>query len=355
MQSPDRRTKGVRKWSLPILCSVCLVPLPTLTPAEEVRRFEHKGPVHQAFLSSDGRHLATTSSGGSVLAWDTASGSNSTLFEGDDGEMFCGFFVDSKTLMLFRFGDPLFRIWEKRDGQWRKARDMRVVPQEPCGLVVPGFSSDGTAMYVASGRWKEPLKKEKNEEEHQTVIEKWDWATGQRVPFAFPSFAHSVTGVVPLPDGKTFLVSTFNKVVAVDLPSGQKRYSVDLPGFGGVSVSPDGQYVRASFTTHLMVPDGHRELTIRLWRTSKHKDTRAIEGLPPGTASPVFSPDSRFLLFVTRDKKIEVYDVEKAVFRPPLPQPREMEGVQFLASGELVAVGIEENVVTYWPVANGNK
>src|SRR5262249_53228150 len=213
----------------------------------------------------------------------------------------------------------------------------------------------------------------------------WDVNTNQEVrQFAVPG--GSAYGLGISPDGRYLMVGTGERVLILDLNSGQIVRQLVSPQMGelvyATALSADGRLVltgnsggtarlwdiasgaeirefstgSGDIFTVTFSPDGSKALTgsgdstVRLWDTATGAELREFDnnGVVQGAA---FSPDGQRIVTSSTDATARVWDAASGAELLRLNHPATVPSVAFSPDGRFIATGGIDSIVRLWDAA----
>ena len=211
--SPDERSLAtassdgtVRVWTMP--------------EGETIQVLQKQG---QAVFSNSGRLLATLSRSGRAKLWDTGSWETvSTLPKADNRSFSLAFAPDDLTLLVGGSGPIHMYSIPDGDPLGQLEGHAIAVPSllfHPSGAVLASTGTDAMLRFWSTT----------------------DWTEAGRVPIG----SKGVYSLAFAPDGNSLAVSAHNKILLVDVSSGNILQEIALPvrGVYGVNISADGQFL----------------------------------------------------------------------------------------------------------------
>lgn len=177
------------------------------------------------------------------------------------------------------------------------------------------------------------------------LVRIWDAATGKQ---AFPPIQVPASTVTFSPDGKSFLTSGVENVVATiwDMTTGKPRINIHSPPTKtvGAAVAPDGR----------MVATIQHDQTVRLWDAATGKETDPKFTFPARVWAVAFSPDGRRLLTGGDENKAQLWDTGTArPIGPPMPHADAVTAVAYSPDGRTLLTGSKDHTARRWDAATG--
>jgi WD40 repeat protein len=189
-------------------------------------------------FSPDGRSLASSSTNGTIILWDTTSGTRLKTLAGDtDLVLSVAFSPDGRSLASSSTNGTII-LWDTAN--WTK---LKTLAPHGKGVWSVSFSPDGRTL--ASGS------------DDRTVV-LWDIASGAKLK-TFTGHTDYVMGVAFSPDGRTLASGSSDKsIILWDLASATQLQTLTghTDWVQSIAFSPDGRTLASGST------DG----TIRLWK-----------------------------------------------------------------------------------------
>ena len=248
----------------------------------------HTGPITTMCFSSDGRRLASGSSGGTIMLLDASTGKETHTLQRDGGQMVLSvcFSPDGRRLASASNSlDPGFKVWDTATGRV-------VLTLKESGGSHPSvcFSPDGRYLATATGNFGDTAKV-------------WDAATGQQT---LTLKGHKgqmglVKGVCFSPDGQRLAGACGDGTAKVwDAATGQEIVALKGHRLSPLTVcfSPDGKSLASAC----------RDGIVKVWDLATEKETLTIKGHGSDVTSVCFSPDGRRLASASHFESVKVWD-----------------------------------------------
>ena len=244
----------------------------------------HTSRVNSVALSPDGRALATGSSDGSVILWDTADGTKKYQLRSHHTVHAVLFTPDGKSVLAmgvhrnFRVREASLRIFDPATGKERTAFDRG----EPGWL--PALSPDGRVLATAG----------------QTTVRLREFPSGKLL-HAF-EVENRVDCLAFSPDGRTLAIDSVGesgRIQLLETLTREERGS--LPGYldpsclntrTHVAFSPDGRYLASCGAVDA---GGMSRKDVRVWNLATGTEAASFAGHRSYVNCLSFSPDGRHL------------------------------------------------------------
>jgi WD40 repeat protein len=276
-----------------------LIRLWDVATGKERRRFPNKpvvpGPeIYSLALSPDGKILATSVGGFTLLLWDVRAG---TVLHQIQGHRACidslAFSPDGKTLVSAS-DDHTIRLWRVKTG-----KELRRFPGHLGQFCSVAFSPDGKTLASGCG-------------ESRTIL-LLDPATGKEIS-PRPSHRETVLAAGFFPDGKTLVSASFGRTIRLwEAATGKEVRRFGKEPYAQFAFSPDHQRLAL-----VSGPDGET-LTVR--ETATGKVVREFQRGRRFLSPRAFSADGKRLLAAGEGNTVVMWDVAagKELPRPALP------------------------------------
>jgi WD40 repeat protein len=280
-----------------------------------------EGAVFDVAFSPDGKRVASTTAGKTVILWDVASRKRLPTLEGHKDEVSGVAFSPDGKLLASASDDRTVILWDM-------ASCKRVATLEGHKKAVYGvvFSPDGKLLASASA--------------DQTVI-LWDVDT--RKPLAtLEGHTKEVNDVAFSPYGR-LLASASNDHTVILWDVDNLKPLATLEGHKedvyGVIFSPDGK----------LLASASLDKTVILWDVDSHKSLATLEGHKAEIHGVAFSPDGKRLASASVDKTVIVWDVDSRKAVATLEgHTSYVYGVAFSPDGKRLASSSEDQTVILW-------
>jgi WD40 repeat protein len=264
-----------------------------------------------AFVAG-GRVLASSTQGGPVRLWDTATGKElRALARHKYAASALAASPDGKTLATPAYEEPLLRIWEVHTG-----KELRQLTAGAGGTRALAFAPDGKTLAAAA---------------KDSIIRLWE-TTGWRQVGQLAGHRDWISSVAFLPDGKTLVSGGEDGTIRLwDVAAGRERRRLadNVKGLWEMTLSPDGRTLACS----------ERQGTLRLWEVATGKEVRRLTGGQDAFWSVAFSPDGRHLASGGLDLRLRIWDVATGEELRGRTGGHHVQRVAYSPDGKTVATG----------------
>jgi WD40 repeat protein len=247
----------------------------------------HKMPVWFVTFAPGGRHLASTSTDGTIWLWDLSTKERVAKFQHDNGVFSAAFSPDGK--LLAAASGAVVLAWEVATGR----QVARLV-----GTKVR-FSPDGTLLATGLGN----------------VVQLWDVATWQGLA-TLTAGSTEVTGLAFSPEGRLLATGAADGTLRL-WDVAQKRQIASNRGHASVvnsvAFSPDGRRLAS----------GGWDSTVKLWDVPRLQEMATLTGHHGPVYSLAFAPDGNTLATASADATVRLW---QAPLLPALQEPAEAPG-----------------------------
>jgi WD40 repeat protein len=299
---------------------------------EGTRRLEgHEDEVSAVAFSSNGEMLASASWDKTIRLWSTHTGNAMRKLEGHSGSILAVAFSTSPSgsqVLASASDDKSIRLWNTGTGkETRKLegheQEVSGVAFSPSGKVLASVSCDKTCrlwdlklggnsqtmeghsgmmnrvdrvVYSPDGQVAVSISS------NDSVIRMWNSQTGAETKH-FEGHSEDAFAVKFSPDGQKLASASFDKTVRIwDVRTGKEMHKLEgrLKHWADdIAFSPNGKILAAAV---------YNESDILTWDMETGKRSHELEC--PSFGGLLFSPDSRLLAAVPRDRTIKLLDVE---------------------------------------------
>ena len=296
------------------------------------------GPINSLLLSRDGKTLISNTyyEGGTVCAWELATGKLLRQFPGSDVYKHVALSPDGKTLAVADgkegAGDKI-GLWDLGSG-----KSARWLAKHPGGAYSFAFSPDGKTLASGGGGNR---------------IHFWDLAARKETsPIKTPP--GRVTLIAFSPDGKTLASGDYlgRTILLWDVASRKRLHQLTRPSFVyTLAFSPDGTLLAA----------GAQEGPVSLWDVKTGKLVRELPG-GPFVHAVTFSSDGKTLATAESSLKegtrntVGLWDVGTGkLLRRLHKSVGAVASVAFSADGKTLITGDGDSTIRLWDVTTGRE
>jgi WD40 repeat protein/serine/threonine protein kinase len=282
--------------------------------------FGHDAAVNHVAYARDGKLLASASSDGSVMVWDTATGNARSLL----GERLVGvtcaeFSPDGQSLALASM-DKTVKVLNAATGAIRATlSDFTEIPFKLC------FTADGKTLIIAS---------------NDGGIKAWDVAAGSP-GFVWQAHKGPINGLAMGPDGKAFATAGADGTVKVWETGTWRRKLVYEQHTGAVTCvawSHDGQSLAS----------GEGLGAVRLWDPATGRTRLRIPGDGVAVFAAAFAPDGKTLATGGNGRTVNLWDTASGQGRKLQGHTERIAAVAFSPDGNQLATASWDRSVWLW-------
>jgi WD40 repeat protein len=326
----------------------------------------HTQQINAASFSPDGTRIVTASHDGTARIWDARVGTELARLEGHTGRVWTAAFSPDNTLVVTAGSDGTARIWDARTGQ------AITLQGHDGGVLDARFSPDGTLAVTAgydgtvrvwdarTGEQRALLNRHRSSiytaafsPDSQTVVTAgsdahsylWKWATSEEpINLHHPS-DHEMFSAAFSPDGR-FVVTAAEKTARVYQADTGRPVS-ELRGHtawvNSASFSPDSAWVVTV----------SRDGTARLWQASNGATLAELRGHHDDVRDATFSPDGKLVITASTDGTARVW--EPVVGQALLGYDDSVRSAAFSADGTFVVATGRDGNARIWRTDDGSE
>ncbi|MFH0901326.1 MAG: protein kinase [Pseudomonadota bacterium] len=220
-------------------------------------------------------------------------------------------------------GSKPIHLYDVKSGGFRLLRGSQDV------LISMTFSSDG--QHLAAGTWAGP-------------IELWTPAEGKRQ--VLPGHSEQAEWLVFSPDGRRLASASYDRSVRLwDVATGTQER---------VLLGHRAQVWRLAFNPQgTLLASAGMDRDIRLWDMTSGEQQAVLAGHSGPVRGLAFSPDGSELASCSNDKTVRIWSTASGAARRVIP--RAATFVQYLESGELLAIAVLPEAMSIRDMASGTE
>jgi hypothetical protein len=370
--SPRRSTK----YSSFSFIAIAVASWAPYAAAAEPVVFAHERGVERIFVSTLGEFVVSaeappppamfspdTENGGRVLVWDTARRTSQVILEGKGIET-AAFSPGLRYLATAHSREHVVMVWE-RDGNrhWALLHSLVATEGNRSLVLSLAFSPDCQELFIPVFCTEKPRPPSQDSTlaEKQTddlgdffagtaVVQCWNVKSGKQKPIGLPKFTHMVGKPALCPKENLLLLATWGEFVAIDLHTGQRKYSIPIGNrMGAVYVSPNGEYALGVSAVLRIGGSAEMEKNLTIWYPANGTTlwtTQIKKG--SGPPLPVFSPDSRFLAFCGENQTLQTLNIASRGLMSPLKIRGSPDVLFYNKDGALMAAAADGAKFAIW-------
>ncbi|MDQ2860434.1 MAG: WD40 repeat domain-containing protein, partial [Pseudomonadota bacterium] len=286
----------------------------------------HRGAVHSAAFSADGRRIVTASDDRTARIWDAATGAQLAVLAGHGGAVESAVFSPDGRRIVTASQDGTARIWDGATGA-----QLAVLSGHGGPVYAASFSPDGRRIVTGSG---------------DKTARIWNAATGAQLT-VLTGHEQTVGSAAFSPDGGRIVTASFDKTARLWNAATGAPLTV-LTGHGDVvysaAFSPDGgRVVTASF-----------DKSARLWDAATGAQLAVLVGHAQTVRSAAFSPDGRRIVTASDDRTARVWDAAMGAQRTEfVGHAAGLGSAAFSPDGRRIVTASEDRTARVWDAASG--
>jgi WD40 repeat protein len=282
-------------------------------------------PKYSVAFTPDGRTLAAGCGNGTVMLWDTASGSEIRMLDGHSGSVSSVAFSPDSRILASGSGDTSVKLWNVESG----SEIQTLEGHYDWGVTSVAFSPDGRTLASGSG---------------DTTVKLWDTASGSEIR-TLVGHSYVVTSVAFSPDSRTLASSSADRTVKLwDVASGSEIRTQEGHSnvVHSVAFSPDGRTLAS----------GSGDRTVKLWDVASGSEIRTQEGHSDSVYGVAFSPDGRTLASGSSDTTVKLWDTANgSEIRTLEGHSSAVNSVAFSPDGRILASASYDGTIRLWQMA----
>lgn len=290
----------------------------------------HSDITTSACFSPDNRKIASSSRDGSIIIWDSNSGSRLfelTLSSLSSERVFDISYSPDGLHIAAAYGDGNIRIWNTNTYQLEKELEVREFPAHTVS-----YSNNGR--YIASGCSCDVIL--------------WDAQNGQMI-FQFVGHRDYVEDVSFNKDDKYIISASADRTIKKWNIAEQKEEKTITSTSGyvmSVSCSPNGKLIAA----------GYEDGSIKIWDFSTYKLVNTLIGHDRLVRSVSFSNDGKYIVSASDDRTIRIWKTDDGI------EIKKLEGhtdritsAKFNIGGNLIVSASQDRSIRLWDISDDNK
>ncbi len=280
----------------------------------------HTQAVGEVTFSPDGEKLASAAEDNLIKVWETSSGRELLSLEGHTQPVQSLSFHPSGTRIASASDDKSVRIWDVATGRQRR----RILAHDEAVTSV-AYSRDG--QQLASGSWDRTIKC-------------WDANTGE-LQQVLAGHLGVVSEVVFLVDRQQIISASWDGTVRVwDLPTGRPRLTLpaSTQAVWELAITSDGKMIAAA----------SEDRTIKLWAANTGTELMTLRGHSSGVEGLAFRPNSGELVSASWDKTLTIWRPRVSQSSPAAGHQDWVRSVACRPDGAQLATGSADTTLKLW-------
>jgi WD40 repeat protein len=303
-------------WSRPDLVRIWDAP----PPATACTLHASNPPLAAVAFSPDGRRLAATGAGDSIL-WDTATALEVQSFKYHIGQVNCLAYRPDGLRLATGSADCTVVVWDPATG-----KNLHLLVGHTRPLKALAYRPDGQRLASAGT---------------DNIIKIWD-PEAEKEARSLSGHKDAVNGLAYSLDGHRLASAGSDHLVKIwDSETGQELAT--CRGHPGavwcVAFAPDGQTLASAGD------DG----AVRLWKVPSGEKQAVLEGQESPVRSLAYTPDGCYLAVANGDRTVRFWDIRTGRVAFTLPQqPDAINGIAFNKDGRFLACAGADGILNVW-------